>query len=134
MATRSRIGIELQDGSVLSSYHHWDGYPEWLGKTLVEHYNTREKAAELIDGGDMSSCWADEIWGTKLPEGQYAPEYYTERGESIEANAPHLDQSLAEYLEDGEEFAYLYTSAGWVCYDRHEFSDDAPEVVAIPAV
>ena len=38
-------------------------YPEWLGKTLVEQYNSKEKASELIDGGDMSSCWADEIWG-----------------------------------------------------------------------
>ena len=28
MATRSRIGIELKDGSILSAYHHWDGYPQ----------------------------------------------------------------------------------------------------------
>ena len=28
MATRSRIGIELKDGSIVSSYHHWDGYPD----------------------------------------------------------------------------------------------------------
>ena len=34
MATRSRIGIQLADESVLSVYHHWDGYPEWLGRIL----------------------------------------------------------------------------------------------------
>ena len=84
MGTRSRIGIELKDGSILSAYHHWDGYPQWLGKTLVEQYNTREKAAELIDGGDMSCCWSDSLWGKKLPEGKYAPEYYSLRGR------PHL--------------------------------------------
>ena len=55
MATRSRIGIELKDGSVLSAYHHWDGYPQWLGRILNTHYNSREQAAELIDGGDMSA-------------------------------------------------------------------------------
>ena len=63
MATRSRIGIQLKDDSVLSVYHHWDGYPEWLGKQLVEHFNTREKATELIDGGDMSVCWTKEQIG-----------------------------------------------------------------------
>ena len=55
MATRSRIGIELNDGSILSAYHHWDGYPQWLGRILNTHYNTKEKVADLIDGGDMSS-------------------------------------------------------------------------------
>ena len=82
MATRSRIGIELKDGSILSAYHHWDGYPQWLGRILKTHYNSREQAAELIDGGDMSSCWSDSIWGDQLPQGQYAPEYYSARGEN----------------------------------------------------
>jgi hypothetical protein len=62
MATRGRIGIELSDGSILSSYHHWDGYPEWLGRILKTHYNAKSLASELIDGGDMSSCWTDERW------------------------------------------------------------------------
>ena len=34
MATRARIGLKLEDGSIISAYHHWDGYPEWLGVTL----------------------------------------------------------------------------------------------------
>ena len=34
----------------------------------------------------------------------------------------------------GEEYSYLYTSAGWFCYDMHEFEDNvAPEPVEIPA-
>ena len=47
MATRSRIGIQLKDNSVLSVYHHWDGYPSWLGRILTTHYNSRELASEL---------------------------------------------------------------------------------------
>ena len=129
MATRSRIGIELKDGSILSAYHHWDGYPEWLGRILNTQYKTREQAAELIDGGDMSSCWADEIWGKKLPQGEYAPEYYSARGENC---PPRYDQTREEYLSDGEEFSYIFTSAGWVCYDMNEFNDKQPEIVAIP--
>jgi hypothetical protein len=132
MATRSRIGIQLADQSVLSAYHHWDGYPEWLGRILRTHYNSKELAAELIDGGDMSSCWSDACWETKLPVGEYGPEYYSQRGEDC---PPYLDASLEEYLSEGEEYAYLYTLEGeWVCYDRHQFEDDkAPELVEIPA-
>ncbi len=48
MATRSLIGIKLDNGSILSAYHHWDGYPAWLGKILTKEYNTKEKVSELI--------------------------------------------------------------------------------------
>ena len=133
MATRSRIGIELQDGSILSAYHHWDGYPTWLGRILETHYNTKEKVSSLIDGGDMSSCWSDDIWGEKLPEGEFAPEYYSARGENC---PPRLDADLCEYLlpDNSEEYSYIFTSAGWVCYDMHEFDDSKlPEIVEIPS-
>ena len=43
MATRSRIGIELNDGSILSAYHHWDGYPQWLGRILKRTTIRRRK-------------------------------------------------------------------------------------------
>ena len=132
MATRSRIGIQLADESVLSVYHHWDGYPEWLGRILRTHYNSKELATELIDGGDMSSCWTIDRWDNKLNE-EYGPKYYSARGEDC---PPFLDASLEEYLSDGEEFAYLYTLEGeWVCYNRNQFDDTKePELVEIPAV
>ena len=131
MATRSRIGIELKDGSVLSSYHHWDGYPEWLGRILSTQYNTREQAAELIDGGDMSSCWSDTVWGKDRTDGQkYGPEYYSARGENC---PPRYDQTREEFLSDGEEFSYIFTNAGWICYDMNQFSDKEPELTEIPS-
>ncbi len=131
MATRSRIGLELADGSVLSSYHHWDGYPEWLGRILRTHYNSKELAAELIDGGDMSSCWTTSRWDTRLNE-KYGPEYYSQRGEDC---PPRLDENKYDYLTKGEEYAYLYTLNGeWVCYDMHQYeSNKLPEVVEIPS-
>ena len=59
MSTRSRIGIELEDGSIKSVYHHFDGYPEGLGVKLLTHYTTEESVNKLIDGGNMSNCWSD---------------------------------------------------------------------------
>jgi hypothetical protein len=133
MATRSRIGIELADGSVLSAYHHWDGYPEWLGRILKTHYNSKELAAELIDGGDMSSCWTDSRWDDSA-DGTYGaiygPQYYSQRGDDC---PPRLDPSVEIYLEYGEEYAYLFRNGEWVCYNRNEFGSQIPEIVEIPS-
>jgi hypothetical protein len=130
MGTRSRIGIQLSDDSILSVYHHWDGYPSWLGRILQTHYNTREKVADLIDGGDMSVCWTNCGWNNETrPE--TGPMYYSERGEDC---PPRLDKNLVEYIADGEEYAYIFNREGvWICVDRHEFDDQEPEVVSIPS-
>lgn len=121
MATRSRIGIELKNGSVLSVYHHWDGYPEWLGRILKTHYNTHSKVSELIDGGDMSTCWDEDN----------KPAYYSARGE---VSPPRLDADLNEYLCNGEEYAYIFTKGEWVCYDLHgDIHPDIVKEVAIPS-
>ena len=130
MATRSRIGIELKDGSILSAYHHWDGYPQWLGRILNTHYDSHIKVSELIDGGDMSSCWSDDVWGKDRTDGnKYGPEYYSARGEDC---PPRLDNTLQQYLSDGEEYAYIFRNGEWVCYDMNEFNDKEPELTEIP--
>ena len=159
MATRGRIGIKLTDGSILSAYHHWDSYPQWLGVNLVKHFNSFDKASELIDGGDMSVCYTRQTWDSELlkqeviqPDGsskfeyvrnkdggheytkvkaEPSPQYYSERGENC---PPRLDKDLFEYLNNGEEFAYVWEDGFWTCYDLHEFGDQQPEVVEIPQV
>ena len=130
MATRSRIGIELKDGSVLSAYHHWDGYPEWLGRILKTHYNSRELAAELIDGGDMSSAWTNCGWNNETrPE--TGPMYYSERDQDC---PPRLDKDLGEYLQDSEEYSYVYTElSGWLCYDTCSWRETYMESQEIPS-
>ena len=131
MATRARIGLELKDGSVLSVYHHWDGYPEWLGRMLKTHYNTKSLAEELIDGGDMSCCWTDDRFDGSKVSGVYGPQYYSQRGDEC---PPRLDTDLCEYLREGEEYAYVFRAGEWVCYNMHQFDDSKlPEVVEIPS-
>jgi len=132
MATRSRIGIELADGSILSAYHHWDGYPEWLGRILKTHYNSKELAAELIDGGDMSCAWTDDHWDNSScgPNYSYGPNYYSYRGEDC---PPRLDNDMNEFFTDGEEYSYIFRNGNWYAYDMHQFEDSKlPEVVEIP--
>ena len=126
MSTNARIGYVLSDDSIVSVYHHWDGYPEWLGVTLKEHYNTDEKVRELIDGGDMSSCYSDneydnekQDWVKRDP----SPYYYSERGEDC---PPRHSQTLTELAEIdcGEEFVYLWFMGEWNCYSISRKHDD----------
>ena len=134
MSTRSRIGLELPDGSILSAYHHWDGYPSWLGRILNTHYNTKEKVAELIDGGDMSSCWTNERWSNDLLDRhreEYGPQYYSQRGED---SPPRLDEDMDEFFSDNEEYSYIFRNGNWYAYDMHQFElMVAPEPIEIPS-
>jgi hypothetical protein len=131
MSTRSRIGLELSDGSILSVYHHWSGYPEWLGRILQTHYNAKSLAEELIDGGDMSCCWTDERWDDSGVKGVYGPQYYSQRGDN---SPPRLDKDMDEFFADGEEYSYIFRNGNWYAYDMHQFDNMvAPEPVEIPS-
>ena len=122
MATRSRIALQLTDDSFLSVYHHYDGYPQWLGVTLNKKFNTREKVAELIDGGDISCCDSDTDWDNNKVDEKHVL-YYNDRGENTE---PKLHLNIDDYFAIGEEFAYVYTlDHEWECYAiDHSYDDD----------
>ena len=120
MSTRSRIGLLLDDNSILSVYHHWDGYPDGLGAKLAKEFNTKEKAAELIDGGDISTCMARTTWSGVSTDKETVL-YYSERGDSdIE---PIIAEDDFEFIQQTRncngEFAYVFNTLTnrWCCYD-----------------
>ena len=124
MATRARIGLRLADDCILSVYHHWDGYPQWLGVHLRQKYRTKAQIAELLDGGDISCIDSDTDWNLERVENHV--QYYNDRGEKTE---PRLDLHPEDYFADGEEYAYLFENGEWKCYDLH--TTDSP-LVNIP--
>ena len=135
MATRARIGIQLKNNSIVSVYCHWDGYPEFNGRILRDHYDTVEKVRDLIDGGNISALHTNAGWSNEtLPE--VGPLYYTSRGESIEDNAPRYDDDIFDFLkkENNEEYAYIFSvNNKWVCTKMNQWEDDKqPEKVEIP--
>ena len=130
MATRSRIGLQLADGAILSVYHHWDGYLQWLGVTLKAKFNTREKVAELIDGGDISCCDSDSDWDRNDVPNHVL--YYNARGERTE---PRLDLNVDDYFDGGEEYAYIFTlDHTWECYSLTQERDVDWNVIQTNAV
>ena len=130
MATRARIGLKLEDGSIISAYHHWDGYPEWLGVTLKEHYNKREDIAKLIDGGNMSSCYSDNQYDEEKQEfvkNDPKPNYY-----GGEDERPHHNATFQKFLDDVnacEEYLYIFMNECWKAFSVRPVYDDDYNII-----
>jgi len=141
MATRARIGIENADGSITTSYHHWDGYPAGLGFNLVNNWNTAEKIAPAIALGDASH-WADTI-GEKTDFDVRDDNYYKQnvyygrdRGETgvdaiVYDTYAVFEKCFLRNTPCGEEYAYvLRTDGTWTQIDvygekiTHDAEDD----------
>ena len=97
MATRARIGIQLEDGTIKTAYQHWDGYPGGLGYTLIDYWNDPAKVEQAVDLGNASK-WGF-IVGDKIdfddrdnPMQELQNVYYSrDRGEKDQGPKKHLN-------------------------------------------
>ena len=116
MATRSRIGMEMADGSVKSIYCHWDGYVSHNGAILSEHYTDPKKVEALIELGAISSLNENvnpenEGHSFNSPKKGVTVAYHRDRGEK--RIAPRIDSSVPVFFNsDIEEYGYLFTQEG----------------------
>ena len=123
MATRCRIGLMLEDGSVKHSYCHYDGYPEGVGETLVQHYNTEDKVKELVSFGDMSY-----LASVVHPEGEHnfeKPEqgvtvfYNRDRGETdVDSVVTTMDEYLSVQYSSCIDYLYVFIGSNWWVYNN----------------
>ena len=118
MATRSRIGIEKEDGTILSVYCHWDGYPSNNGRILLESYTDKEKVSDLIKLGSISIL-AKNLTPTLETAGKHhfdnpakdvVVAYHRDRGEALVSRADGSINSFAK--SDFEEYGYIFTKEG----------------------
>lgn len=54
MATRALVGFITDKPELISTYNHYDGYPENLGKGLESHYSMPDKALKIASMGYIS--------------------------------------------------------------------------------
>ena len=93
---------------VLEIYHHWDGYPENLGKTLLEQYNDYDTILNLLLGGDASTINNNSVC-----------QYCAWRGEDWEYVKPkQLDKPAFN-----EEYLYKFENGVWYFRDEYENED-----------
>lgn len=138
MSTHAAIIAKLGD-RFHGIYCHSDGYLRGVGVTLLAHYSTPEKVAQLIALGDLSAL-GEEIgekhdfdWRhTGRPSGEsfdamvarwqadprarYCRAYHRDRGEPLRIAQSHSWAWLAREIEsdfDGAQFNYVYEGDAW---------------------
>jgi hypothetical protein len=119
MATRSYIGIRNLDASVDYIYCHFDGYPEYNGKILTEHYSNINRVNELLNLGDLSvlgkfigekNNFNDRVRDTCLAYGR-------DRGES------NVDKKNGDYgkliTDQSVDYVYVFDGDYWECHNTY---------------
>jgi len=107
MSTRSAI-IQKIEGGYRGIYCHFDGYPQGVGRTLIEEnqYNTDDDVTELINLGDLSEL-APYINNTRA--------YHRDFGEKWEENDPVRGKTVAEVADkiDHNGYVYVWENGSW---------------------
>lgn len=127
MATNAFIGFR-ENNSITYIYNHSDGYLEYLGKMLIKHYNSEEKAKALVNLGDVSVVkekLAPEEGTTHTFDNRQegvSVFYNRDRGENWDDIQPiRIENTVFEnpdytivyiYVYDVEEQAWLFTRNG----------------------
>ena len=125
MATRSAIAKLGKDGIIKAVYCHNDGYLEYNGKMLNEHYKDESKVDELLAHGDISSLnknigvkidFMDYELRTKNEQCRF---YHRDRGEDLMFNEFESDIEYIEWANDvANGFIYLYAFGAWYVYSN----------------
>jgi len=126
MATRSRIGMVNDDGTVTSIYCHWDGYPSNNGNILNDHYKNPEKVKSLIKLGNISSLKpgvepeAGSVHTYDQPQKNITVAYGRDRHETGSSIVARVDPDIDSFMKgDIEEWGYLFKDGKWLVVDGH---------------
>ena len=98
MSTRSNIAYE-EDGVVKVAFCRQDGYLDHTGRMLFDHYNSFEKAKELVDLGSYQSIKPDvESIGKNSGSLSHHLNTRTDTYRSIRSYMYHVDAQEIEYI------------------------------------
>ena len=61
MSTNALVAYLREDGSIVSSYVHYDGYTTGVGEILLENYNSEELARELATTLGYASSLSETV-------------------------------------------------------------------------
>ena len=122
MATRALIGYLDDSKKLTTTYNHYDGYPEYLGKILKEHYSGEDKAKSVASVGYITSIDEDGKINSKFNES---------------ANTMILDEeafSAAMQIGDevngyGADYGYVYFNDEWNTIKNNGIRGMAEQIV-----
>ena len=103
MATRAMVAFLDDDKQLVTTYNHYDGYPEYLGKVLQKFYNDEDAAERLASEGYIS--YLDIDTGEINAKNQEEPGYKV-----IDADdAFTAGMMIADEVKDmGADYGYVW--------------------------
>ena len=126
MATRSNIAMKTLEGKIVSVYCHWDGYVANNGKILLENYTDADKIEALVALGAISSLGTvigekQDFDDRSTQKAEWTLFYTRDRGESL--SIQEYDD-IPSWIDDMEEYAYLWDGQNWLVNDHGEKDDN----------
>ena len=97
MSTNSLVAYLREDGSVVSSYVHYDGYATGVGEMLLENYNSEERARDLAWCLGYASSLKETI-----------SESHEDRANTDEAETYESYEDFEEYIRECSHLEYVY--------------------------
>jgi len=117
MSTRSIIAKENEDGTISAVYCHWDGYPSWNGKILIENYTTAARVDNLLKHGSISSlaekCTKPKGHSFDSKVDGYTVYYGRDRGDEDCGPQTFENVQALDEADMWQEFEYLFRDFKW---------------------
>jgi hypothetical protein len=135
--TRSQIGKIDKSGKIVSTYVHYDGYPENM-VPLLKNYKDTKSVDQLLKLGKAGISYLDAKIGDKPldfnnPEKGITLFYGRDRNEKGDMTTKADVKNVAKYLkgvanQSGAEYAYLYDERDgkWYMADTYEDKELKP--------
>lgn len=135
--TRSQIGKIDKSGKIVSTYVHYDGYPENM-VPLLKNYKDSKSVDQLLKLGKAGISYLDAKIGDKPmdfsnPEKGITLFYGRDRNEKGDMTTKADVKNVAKYLkgvanQSGAEYAYLYDERDgkWYMADTYEDKELKP--------
>ena len=105
MSTNSLVAYLREDGSVVSSYVHYDGYATGVGEMLLENYNSDKCARDLATTLGYASSLRETVAAS-----------HEDRANSDEAIVHASFEEFEEYVRENSylEYVYVWKNSKWM--------------------
>ena len=105
MSTNSLVAYLNEDGSVVSSYVHYDGYATGVGEMLLENYNSDKCARDLATTLGYASSLGETVTAS-----------HEDRANTDEAIVHTSFEEFEEYVRENSylEYVYVWKNGEWM--------------------
>jgi hypothetical protein len=109
MATRALIGYLDNDGVLTTTYNHYDGYPDHLGKILDTYYSRNKRARDVANKGYISYFEDDGDIVSNNKRNPDKIELGRDLGTGDQLDWEDALLEMAKHIDDyGADYAYIW--------------------------